>query len=76
MLNDRLVEKIGIRIVYLRKLKDLEQETLAKKIGISRSYLSRIENGKGVSGVPISTYILIADALGITFNKLVDFNDL
>ncbi len=39
-------QKIGQNILRLRKEKGLTQEQLANKAGISRRYLSDIENGK------------------------------
>jgi putative transcriptional regulator len=38
------------RIAELRKIKKITQKELAKKIGISRPYLSKLENGKNEPG--------------------------
>lgn len=40
------LKKIGAKIVYYRKLKEINQQDLAKKIGVTRQYLSKIEHGK------------------------------
>lgn len=36
-------QKIGLRIQYFRKKQNLSQAELAKRIGISMSYISKIE---------------------------------
>ena len=38
---------LGMRIKEIRKAKQLSQEQLSDKVGISPKYLSRIEMGKG-----------------------------
>lgn len=35
----------GAKIIYFRKMKGISQKSLAAQIGISRQYLSKIENG-------------------------------
>ena len=65
------LKHIGIRVSYLRRLRGLDQEQLATKVGISRSYLSKIESGRGVEGVPLALYMAIADGLGIPAWKLL-----
>lgn len=35
----------GAKIIYFRKIKGISQKSLAAQIGISRQYLSKIENG-------------------------------
>jgi len=69
------LKHIGIRVAYLRRLRGLDQEQLAAKVGISRSYLSRIESGRGVEGVPLALYMAIADGLGIPAWKLLLVED-
>ena len=52
---------IGQNICVLRERQNLDQEELAEMIGMSRSYLSRIENGWNNASIDI--YIKIADGL-------------
>jgi transcriptional regulator with XRE-family HTH domain len=65
-----LQDKIGHRIKSLRLLKGLDQQTLAQRAGLERSYISLIENGKKAAAV--STLALIADGLGIGVGELFE----
>ena len=73
--KDSELKRIGIRISYLRRLRNWDQETLATNIGITRSYVSRIESGNSIDGVPLSLYMSIADALDIPIWKLLKVDD-
>ena len=55
-------------IQNLRRQKLMSQKDLAKKVGISRSYLSEVENSKSVPNAILS--ILIAKALKTTVEKI------
>lgn len=57
-------DRIGLRIASLRKMKEWSQEELARRAGIQRSHLSRIEAGK--YAVTLETIQAIAEALGMT----------
>ena len=57
--------KIGAKIVYFRMLQGLTQEKLAEKVGISPSYLSKIEHGAYPKNLSLTTLLLIAEALEI-----------
>ena len=39
-------KKLGAKVVYFRKLKAITQKELAEQVGVSRQYLSRLENGQ------------------------------
>ena len=52
----------GKRIELLRKQKDISQDILAERAGITQNNLSRIENGKYSPGLDI--LLKIGDALG------------
>lgn len=65
-------KKIGAKIVYYRKIRNLRQEELAEKVGITPQYLSRIENGGYTKSVSLSTLMKIAEKLGITMSELMD----
>ena len=57
-------QRIGQRIIALRKLAGLSQDQLADKAGIGRTHLSRIEQGK----YDVTFWVVqqIAEALGMT----------
>lgn len=42
---EQFKKRIGLKIKYYRKLKDLTQESLSEKISCTENYLSLIENG-------------------------------
>ena len=63
-------DRIGLRIMVLRKLAGLTQEQLCERAGLQRSHVSRIEAGK--YAVTLETIQAIAEALGMT----VDIIDL
>lgn len=62
-------KEIGLRIVKLRKQKNLTQEDLAGLAEIDRSYLSEIENG--YKNISVQTLKKIADALGAKLSTLL-----
>lgn len=64
--------QIGAKIIYFRKIRRYTQEELAFRASISASYLSRIERGAYVSGVPLSTLMRIALALEVDINRFFD----
>lgn len=64
--------QIGAKITYFRKIRRYAQEELAFRASISASYLSRIERGAYVSGVPLSTLMRIALALEVDINRFFD----
>lgn len=59
-------DRIGLRIASLRKMKEWSQEELARRAGIHRTHLGRIEAGK--YSATIETYQAIAEALGMTID--------
>lgn len=64
-------KKIGVKIVYYRMLQSMSQEQLAEKVGISPSYLSKIENGKYERNLPLNTLMLIARTLEMDVCELI-----
>ncbi len=42
-----LRKKFGLRITALRKAAGLSQEAFADRCGLARSYMSRVERGRG-----------------------------
>jgi len=57
-------DRIGLRIMALRKLAGLSQEQLSERAGLQRTHVSRIEAGK--YAVTLETIQAIAEALGMT----------
>ena len=57
-------DRIGLRIMALRKLAGLTQEQLSERAGLQRSHISKIEAGK--YAVTFETIQSIAEALGMT----------
>lgn len=57
-------DRIGLRIFQLRTMKEWSQEELARRAGLQRSHVSRIEAGR--YAVTLETIQAIAEALGMT----------
>ena len=57
-------DRIGLRIMSLRKMKEWSQDELARRAGLQRTHISRIEAGK--YAVTLETIQAIAEALGMT----------
>lgn len=62
--------QIGAKIMYFRKMRRYTQEELAFRASISASYLSRIERGVYKKGLPLSTIMKIAKALGVELSAI------
>ena len=65
------MRQVGLTIAYYRNLQRLTQEELAEKAGISRQYLSKIENCCVQSKVSFVVILSIARSLGLTPNDLL-----
>ena len=63
------LENIGLNVRKYRKIAKLSQIELAVEVGIDRSYLSEIENGR--TNTSISVLYAIADALNIDIVDLL-----
>ena len=59
-----------MKMVKIRKSKKMTQKELAKKSGVSRATISKIENGKTVE-VKLSTIEAISNALDINWIELI-----
>ena len=72
--DEELLKLVGQRIRFLRKEKGMSLQDLAYQIGMEKSNLSVIENGK--SNPQLLTYARIASALGtnLTLLLLIDFD--
>lgn len=63
---------VGERIRLYRKIKNLTIEAFAKLINKSKATVSKYENGD--ISIDIETLFIIANALGISVNQLIDFD--
>ena len=61
--------RIGFNLMKQRRLKGWTQEQLAEKSGVSRSRISKMENGK--ENFNIESLFLIAQSLEIEFIELL-----
>lgn len=61
---------IGRKIAYYRNMQGMSQEELADKIGISLSYLSKIEAPNSKKAYSLDVLFAIADGLNIDVIKL------
>ena len=66
--RQQVLDRIGLRILALRKLKGMTQEQLAQAAGLQRTHLGRIEAGK--YNVAFTTIQAIAEALGMTVDMI------
>jgi putative transcriptional regulator len=62
---------IGSNVRKYRKLKGLTQKELARKVSISRSFLSEIENGK--YDIRLSLLDKICEVLGCDITDLLEY---
>lgn len=64
---------LGLRISYLRKIKNLSQEDLAESINKSKNTISNIE--RGCNSAKLDTYEDIARALSVSVNELFSIDN-
>lgn len=62
-------KKLGENLKKLRIKKDINQIELARILGVDRSFVSNIENGK--NNPTLSTITSLAKALGVSTNELL-----
>ena len=71
--NDvELYRTIGVNIKNYRKKSNISQAKLAEDVGISLSYISKIEASGCNKSVSVSVLNQIANALGIEITKLFE----
>ena len=63
--NNERYRQIAKKIVYYRIRKGLSQDELADKIGISKSYLSKIEAPNSAKTFSLDVLFAIADGLDV-----------
>jgi transcriptional regulator with XRE-family HTH domain len=63
----RMSESFAHRLVRLREHEGLSQIALARRVGLTQSMLSLLEDGKREGGkVQAAVFLALADALGVT----------
>ena len=62
---------LGHKIAHIRMSLNMSQYELAHHVGISRSYLSKLECGTGISGMSLEILFKIAEAFQIDAAQLV-----
>lgn len=63
---------LGMRMREIRKSRQLSQEQVSEKVGISPKHLSRVEMGKGFPS--LDTLEKIAVVLNVELQKFFDFD--
>ncbi|QDR81795.1 helix-turn-helix domain-containing protein [Sporomusa termitida] len=63
--NDERYRQIAKKIVYYRIRRGLSQDELADKVGISKSYLSKIEAPNSAKAFSLDVLFAIADGLEV-----------
>lgn len=64
---------MGTILKNLREEKGITQEELAEAVGVSKPFISQLENNR--KGMSLATAALIADALGCTTDRLAGRNE-
>ncbi len=67
MIND--AKKLGENLKKIRMEKDITQSSIARNLGVDRSFVSNIENGK--TNPTLSTITNLAKSLGVTTSELL-----
>lgn len=68
-------KQIGRKVAYYRRLRNLTQEELARRINVSTSTLGKIECGRYNKNLSLSILMMIAEGLNIDLVMLVNFDD-
>ena len=62
-------KKLGANLKEIRLSKGIKQAEIARTLGVDRSFVSNIENGK--TNPTLSTIASLARALGVSTNELL-----
>jgi len=73
MNRKELLKKLGINVKIVRIKKELTQEKLAEKIGVSQNYIASIECGK--ANMSIAKILELADYLEVDISMLLLFKE-
>ena len=64
---------LGLNIAYYRKLKGYTQESMAEKLNLDRTTISKIE--LATCGVSLDVIFDISELLGVSAEKLFSFRE-
>ncbi|WDE02548.1 helix-turn-helix domain-containing protein [Thalassomonas actiniarum] len=67
--QEKLEVRFGAKLRQIRNEKDISQEALADKAGLTRSYIGRIDRGR--INVSLATLYKLAEALEISPKELL-----
>ena len=67
--------RIGLRIAYFLKVRNMTQAELAEKVNINKNYLSHIECGNANKSISLPLLIRISKVLNVKLAVLVDLDD-
>lgn len=62
-------EKLGNNLKRIRTEKNISQGDIARELGVSRGFVSNLENGK--TNPTLATISSVADALGVSADELL-----
>ena len=62
-------EKLGMNLKRIRTEKDVSQVDIARSLGVSRGFVSNLENGK--TNPTLATIARLANAIGVTTDELL-----
>ncbi|RGQ81783.1 XRE family transcriptional regulator [Megamonas rupellensis] len=71
-LTDKQLIKIGSKILYYRRIRKMTQLELATAVGISESYLSKIERGKNNSISSLGIFLNIVKELNVKIEDIIE----
>ena len=74
--NRQEIRELGQAIAYYRKYRNMSQEQLAERVGISRNHLAAIEAPNVFRGISVDAIFSIAKVLDIDTCKLFQFSRL
>ncbi|GAA4461872.1 hypothetical protein GCM10023093_07390 [Nemorincola caseinilytica] len=72
MSHPEIKQHIGRKIVRIRELRGMKQDTLALKLGVSQQTVSRIEQSEEIDDARLAE---IASALEVTVEAIRNFNE-
>ena len=69
--HSEIRRRLKLNICYMRKMQGLSQIKLAEKVGISKTYMSKIEAVNGDTVPSLAVIFDIAGALGVSVYELL-----